>query len=89
MADNLFFKHTGIRLKRYEKELLKLIWNDYRYLCYKELVFHYSENYLDEILINLMEKLSEALNEPVNKDNFIEVFKRRWEKDNRTNLSRD
>ena len=99
MVDNMSYKNTGIPFTKLDKELLKCYWKNLsrpgilKVLNRKrlELSYYYSDNYYFSMGLepNLMKKLSEFIGEPVNKKNFKEVFKRRWERDSQVDLNQD
>ena len=99
MVDNMTYKNTGRPFTKLDKELLKCYWNNLSRLGILkvlnrkrlELNYYYKDNSFFSMGLepNLMRKLSEFIGEPVNKKNFKEVLKRRWERDNRVDFNQD
>lgn len=89
MVNYMSYKETGRQLTRLEKELLRCFWNDMTLediltvLNEKRLELdHYYNNtfFSNGFVPNLMNRLSQFISEPVNKNNFKEVYKRIWER---------
>ena len=98
MVDRLTGKNTEIEFTKLEKQLLECYWYNlerqdiFKVLDAKraELKFYYKDCFFSMGLEpNIMNKLSRLIERTVNKNNFKEVFKHIWERDNRANFSRD
>ena len=96
MVNNMSCNHSEIQFSCLEKFLLKCDWFG---MTEKEIFEALDKNrakfkhyYINQYYIrggfkpNIMRKLSQLINQPVNKNNFKEVFQRRWEEYNRTNF---
>ncbi len=98
MANNLFYENIGRYITKLEEELLRCFWNEMKYSSIlrvlnekrTELNYYYNDKYFRMGLEpDLMKWLSQFVDEPVNKKNFKEVYRRIWEKNNRGNFSQD